>query len=179
MPQRLVVILAKQFALAASAHELQFVRRYAVDQQPIRLNVAFAVPFPAANERTVAIAILSRLLVYERFDHRFQLAQVHASAKQALHIAPRPGRLADDKRHRLVFPFRKQLGRCSKKLSSSALQFRHCFQGLLIGAFDGWLERQTAHIDKLLQEHADGVRGGQTKRTKNNLCLLLELWANS
>jgi hypothetical protein len=48
--------------MAACPDKLQFIAFYAVDQQPVRLYVAFPVPFPIANKQVIPVFLVKRLL---------------------------------------------------------------------------------------------------------------------
>lgn len=79
--------------MGASAHQLQFVPRNAVNQQPVRFDVCIAIALPDTLERMVLVS-LRKLLASDQYRQQLtQLAQVFTALPGALYVTlklPRP-----------------------------------------------------------------------------------------
>ena len=68
--------LPKQIGMAAGADELQFFVCSPIDQQPVRLDVAFPTAFPVPDQDVIAIFVVEWLLANKHFYYCLQSEQV-------------------------------------------------------------------------------------------------------
>ena len=93
----------EKLAVRPCTHQLQFLASRSIDQQPIGLDMALAMPSPVADQGVIAIAFIERLLIYQGRHYDFKPRYINALAEQPLDVAPKLGRLAHDERHDQFF----------------------------------------------------------------------------